>query len=154
MAINLGIALFALGQYIFFVRNDGDGLQGDWLCYGMYYTAVVMYKPFSLNMMWLLTNCIMYAFTDIFYDRSPRKAHQRDALGTPVSYGYSTVMRVYIQCLTSTGHASELNIQQPTTPTVTHAGPAHARPCLPPPVAFHQLHNRPLTPSTNPLTPP
>ena len=29
MAINLGIALYTLGQYIFSVRNDGEGLDGD-----------------------------------------------------------------------------------------------------------------------------
>ena len=85
MAINLGIALYTLGQYIFVVRNDGEGLGGDLVCYGVYYAAAVMYKPFSLNMMWLLTNCIMYAFADRFYDKSGQEAHQRDALGTPVT---------------------------------------------------------------------
>ena len=90
MAINLGIALYTLGQYIFTVRNDGEGLDGDWLCYSVFYTSTVMYKPFSLNMMWLLTNCIMYTFTDMFYDKSGREAHQRDALGTPVTLSLYT----------------------------------------------------------------
>ena len=114
LGINLAFALFSLGQFVFVVKNQDDGLQGDWLCYGMYYTSVVMvsvvvrrnpgsmlgllfhilklttpssqYKPFSLNMFWLLTVCIMYAFTDTFYDKSSNKLHQRDSLGTPVSY--------------------------------------------------------------------
>ena len=33
----------------------------------------------------LYTLGIMYTFTDTFYDKSGREAHQRDALGTPVT---------------------------------------------------------------------
>ena len=56
---------------------------------------IPQYKPFSLNMFWLLTVCIMYAFTDKFYDKSSKKLHQRDSLGTPVSCGLDTIQILY-----------------------------------------------------------
>jgi hypothetical protein len=83
MFFNLLAALFSLGQYLFYIVNDGAKLKGDFLCHGMYYVAAVMYKPLTLNMMWLLTVCTTYALTHIFYDKSPRKHHRRNGLGTP-----------------------------------------------------------------------
>ena len=81
---NLIAALYSIYQYLFDIVKDGaQGLQGDFLCHGMYYVAAVMYKPLTLNMMWLLTVCTTYAFTHIFYDQSPRERHRRDGLGTP-----------------------------------------------------------------------
>ena len=69
---NLIAALYSIYQYLFDIVKDGaQGLQGDFLCHGMYYVAAVMYKPLTLNMMWLLTVCTTYAFTHIFYDQSP-----------------------------------------------------------------------------------
>ena len=42
-------ALFSLGQFIFTVKEQDEGLQGDWLCYGMYYTSVVMVSEMVLE---------------------------------------------------------------------------------------------------------
>ena len=42
-------ALFSLGQFIFTVKEQDEGLQGDWLCYGMYYTSVVMVSEMVLQ---------------------------------------------------------------------------------------------------------
>jgi len=81
--INLAFAFYSWGQYVFLIKNEEDGLQGDWMCFGIYYTSVVMYKAFALNMFWLLTVVIMHSFTDNFYAISPRESHQRDAIGTP-----------------------------------------------------------------------
>ena len=71
-------------DYIFFLRNGGDGLDGDTLCYGMYFASIVQCKTLSLNMMYLLTHTIMYTFVNDFYDASGNPRHRRDPrLGTP-----------------------------------------------------------------------
>ena len=69
MAANLVQAMYALYQYFY---GEAAGLQGGFLCRGSYFVAVVMYRPLCLNMFWILTVCIMYVFTDRFYDKSPR----------------------------------------------------------------------------------
>ena len=79
MFLNLVAVIGTSIQYLFFLGP----LEGDFLCHGMYYAAIVMYKPLTLNMLWLLTVTITYAFTHIFNDKSPHKHHQRDGLGTP-----------------------------------------------------------------------
>ena len=79
MFLNLVAVLSTSIQYLFFLGP----LEGDFLCHAMYYAAIVMYKPLTLNMLWLLTVTITYAFTHIFNDKSPHKHHQRNGLGTP-----------------------------------------------------------------------
>ena len=52
MTFNLIACVYAAYLYFWVV---GDGLEGDAQCFAMYRSALVLYRPLSFNMFWMLT---------------------------------------------------------------------------------------------------
>ena len=52
MTLNLLACMLAFFNYFWVV---GDGLAGDAKCLAMYRSSIVMFRPMSINMFWLLT---------------------------------------------------------------------------------------------------
>ena len=52
MFLNLMACIYACYNYFWRV---GDGLEGDAKCFALYRTSIVMFRPLSVNMFWLLT---------------------------------------------------------------------------------------------------
>ena len=50
--LNLLACIYAFYNY-FWVA--GDGLEGDAKCFAMYRASIVLFRPLSINMFWLLT---------------------------------------------------------------------------------------------------
>ena len=72
--------------------------EGDFSCQWVYYSAIVMYKPYTVPMWVCLTYCGHYAFADYLYGRSPkgRDVDTGTPSGAPFERNRATLLGVGI----------------------------------------------------------